>query len=389
MNYKDLFPMFKNNPGIVYFDNSALTFKPQTVINSGIDFYEKYSISTRTADSVLGIQTEEVMHETRKKIADLIDASADQTIFTSGTTDGLNLISLMLKDIIKDGEIIFSYFNHSSAIVPFIENLKNNNITFKYAKDNEEVLDLINEKTRLIVLPQLTNNFNVFFDLKKIHQKSKKYGAYLINDAAQAIAHEKVSLNDCDVIVFSSNKIYGPTGMGALVIEKDLLKKIVPQKWGGGQVQSIGSGCEWSAKNDIKKFEPGTPNFAGIFQFNAAIDFINSLGYELINKLETAIANYCYDELKTIDGIEIDSKRGDKIILFNIKNIPSQDIASYLGHNNIYVRSGVFCAHKFHELKQYSNSYVRISISFYNDYNDVDKFIKLLKEMGANFLEFL
>lgn len=313
MNYKDLFPMFKNNPDIVYFDNSALTFKPQTVINSGIDFYEKYSISTRTADSVLGIQTEEVMHETRKKIADLIDASADQTIFTSGTTDGLNLISLMLKDIIKDGEIIFSYFNHSSAIVPFIENLKNNNITFKYAKDNEEVLDLINEKTRLIVLPQLTNNFNVFFDLKKIHQKSKKYGAYLINDAAQAIAHEKVSLNDCDVIVFSSNKIYGPTGMGALVIEKDLLEKIVPQKWGGGQVQSIGSGCEWSAKNDIKKFEPGTPNFAGIFQFNAAIDFINSLGYELINKLETAVANYCYDELKTIDGIEIDSKRGDKL----------------------------------------------------------------------------
>lgn len=187
--------------------------------------------------------------------------------------------------------------------------------------------------------------------MKKIHQKSKKYGAYLINDAAQAIAHEKVSLNDCDVIVFSSNKIYGPTGMGALVIEKDLLEKIVPQKWGGGQVQSIGSGCEWSAKNDIKKFEPGTPNFAGIFQFNAAIDFINSLGYELINKLETAVANYCYDELKTIDGIEIDSKRGDKIILFNIKNIPSQDIASYLGHNNIYVRSGVFCAHKISWIK--------------------------------------
>lgn len=173
MNYKDLFPMFKNNPDIVYFDNSALTFKPQTVINSGIDFYEKYSISTRTADSVLGIQTEEVMHETRKKIADLIDASADQTIFTSGTTDGLNLISLMLKDIIKDGEIIFSYFNHSSAIVPFIENLKNNNITFKYAKDNEEVLDLINEKTRLIVLPQLTNNFNVFLIWKKFIKNLK------------------------------------------------------------------------------------------------------------------------------------------------------------------------------------------------------------------------
>ncbi len=386
--YKELFPMYKNNKDIIYLDNAALAFKPYDVVNAGNDFYEKYSISTRTADSLLGIEVAKRINETRKEIANFVEANENEMIFTSGTTDGLNQIAKMLSSIIDEGEIIFTYFNHSSNIVPFLENFKNKNISFKYVDSNEELLNSINQNTKIVAMPEVTNNFQIEYDIEAIYNKCKKFGTILINDAAQAVVHKPVSIKNSDVIVFSANKMFGPTGIGALIIKEELIRRLLPSKWGGGQVQAIGNNCDWTSRTTMVRFEPGTPNLAGIFQFRAAINFLKKIGFEKINEIENRVANYFYDELIKLDNIELASKRGDRVLLFNLKNIPSQDVASYLGHRNVYVRSGTFCAHKFKNLDRYSSSYIRASISFYNDENDVDVIIKLLKE-GGDFLDFL
>lgn len=389
MSYKKMFPMFKNNKNIVYFDNSALTFKPKLVIKSINDFYTKYSVSTRTSDSTLGIKMSNLISQTKNNIGSLIDAKENEIIFTSGTTESLNLIIRMLSKIIFDGEILLSYYNHSSNIVPFIEIFKNSNIKINYFSDMNSLLKLINNKTKIISLSQITNNFNVAYDLETIYKLCKEKNIILINDAAQVITHQKISLHNSDVIVFSGNKLYGPTGVGVLCVKEDLLRKLEPQKWGGGQVQNIDYNA-WTAKNSLYKYEPGTLNFAGILGLNAAVNFIKLISYKKINQIENKLANYLYDELSKLDNIVIESKRGDLILLFNVKNIPSQDVTSYLGHKNIYVRSGIFCAHmitKNNNIK-YKNSYIRISISFYNTKRDVDILVKTLKK-GGDFLEFL
>ncbi|WP_045433189.1 aminotransferase class V-fold PLP-dependent enzyme [Metamycoplasma canadense] len=383
---KKIFPMFKNNLDIIYLDNAALTFKPKSVIKKGVEFYEKFSISTRTADSKIGIKIANDLRNVRQKIANFVQSNENEVIFTQGTTDGLNQIASMLSRITNNGEIIFSYFNHSSAIVPFIENFKNKNIVFKYCEDENSILKSINKNTKILIIPQTTNNFQIKFDLKKIYKKCKKYNTILINDAAQAIAHTKVDFNYCDVLVFSSNKIYGPTGSGALIVKEDILSKLSPIKWGGGQVQDIYQTCSWNMRNSISKWEPGTLNFAGILQMGEALNFLNSFNIKKIQKYETEIANYAYDELLKIKNITIDSKRGDTIILFNINSVSSQDVASYLGNRNIYVRAGAFCAYKFKEVNNLSNSYVRISLALYNNKNDIDVLVETLKN-GGNFIE--
>ena len=389
MNYKNMFPMFKNNKKIVYFDNSALTFKPYQVINAMNNFYSKYSISTRTSDSILGIKINNLVNETRKNIASFINANEDEIIFTSGTTESLNLIAKMLSNIISDGEILLSFYNHSSNIVPFLETFNNIPVKIKYFLDEDDLIKNINSKTKIISLPAISNNFNVNYDLDKIYAICKEKNIILINDAAQAIAHKKTTLLNSDVLVFSGNKLYGPTGIGILAVKKWLLNNLKPQKWGGGQVQNINYES-WNSKSNINKFEPGTLNFSGIIGLNESINFLKKITYERINFLEREIANYFYDELSKVKNVKIASNRGDLIILFNINNIPSQDVASYLGHKNIYVRSGVFCAHMFNKNNRikYDSSYVRASISFYNTKKDVDVFVKILKE-GGDFIDFL
>ncbi|PZV99938.1 aminotransferase class V-fold PLP-dependent enzyme [Metamycoplasma auris] len=388
LDMKKLFPMFKNNSNIVYLDNAALTFKPQVVINKGTEFYEKYSISTRTSDSKLGIKISSMINEVRKKVAKLINSKSNEVIFSQGTTDGLNQIAMMLSKIIDQGTILLSYFNHSSAIVPFLENFKNKNIEIKYFETEKDILNSIDANTKIVVIPQKTNNFQVDYNLIEIYRKCKEYKAILINDAAQAIVHEQVNFNYCDVLVFSANKLYGPTGIGVLAIKEDLLKKLSPIKFGGGQVQDIYENFDWNLRKLGTKWEPGTPNFAGIVQLGEAVSFFSSFKIEEIIAYEKELANYAYDKLLKINNVEIASKRGDEIILFNFKNIPSQDVASYLGNRDIYVRSGSFCSYKFKDIDKYTNSYVRVSLAMYNTKKDIDILVDTLRD-GGNFIEIL
>lgn len=380
--YRHDFPMANK---VTYLDNAALVLKPQSVIDAGVEYYSDFSISNRTSDSKMGILISNKIEDTRKQIALLIDASVDEVIYSSGTTESLNLFAKMISDsLTTNDEILLSFYNHSSNIIPWIEIAKKNQCTIKYSKN---IIDDINNKTKIVALSQVTNNINQHFDLDQIFAQAKKYGAIVVNDAAQAISHQKVSLNNSDVICFSANKMYGPTGLGVLAIRKGLLNSISPAKFGGGAVNKIDLQNNWEAKMGVKAFEPGTLNIAGIWQFHAALNYFNNIGLQNIEQYLTNLAYYAYDQLSQVPNIEIRSTRGDFIILFNIKNFNAQDIASFLGHQDIYVRAGTFCAKMIDYIEE-QKSYVRVSLAIYNNQDDIDKLVNTILK-GGDFLDFL
>ncbi|WGI36274.1 aminotransferase class V-fold PLP-dependent enzyme [Mesomycoplasma lagogenitalium] len=382
-NYRKLFPMLNNQ--IVYLDNAALTQKPISVINAGSQFYKKYAISTRTSDSKLGIIVQQKVDLVRQKVANLLNGSPNEIIFTSGTTQSLNLFSLMAKQLLNVGdEILLSYYNHSSNIIPWLEIAKELKLQVKFSKN---LVADINHKTKIIAYSQVTNNIDQHFDSDSIYQKAKQFNAIVVNDAAQAIAHEKVSFANSDIIAFSTNKLYGPTGLGILAIKQDILQSINPVIFGGGSVEKMIDVNSWCKKQTIEAFEPGTLNLAAIWQFEQALNLIDEITIDEIQKINLELANYLYDRLLTVKGIEIFSQKGDFITLFRIKNYAPQDIASYLGHKDIYVRSGNFCS-KALSFAELENDYVRVSLAFYNNKNDINKLVKALKE-GGDFLSFI
>lgn len=379
---RKLFPMLKND--IVYLDNGALVQKPQSVIDAILDFYTKYSVSNRTSDSEIGIIIGQKIDQTRELVANLINCKPNEIMFNSGTTEGLNYCSQLLEQLLnEDDEIIIWKYNHSSHMVPWIEIAKNKKAKVIFS---DNIIDDINEKTKIICYTQITNNFNIKIDIKDVYKKAKLFNSIVVNDAAQAISHEKVDASYCDALAFSSNKLFGPTGLGVLYVSDEILKKVNSKKFGGGSLDKVNKDGTWKPKDAISKHEPGTLHLAGIFGLYEAIKFFNTLDLEQLQKYLYDLSCYAFEKLSKLDNIKVVSNKGDSIILLEVKNTTSQDLASYLGHKKIYVRSGVFCAQYLHHIIE--NPLVRVSLHIYNNKEDIDTLYKTIKE-GGDFIDFL
>ena len=376
MNRKD-FPLLEK---IVYLDNAAGTLKPKQVVEEISNFYLQSPINPHSVDSSMGSIVKKKIINARKLTADLIDASTEEIIFTAGTTDSLNRTALMFKAFLKKGdEILISKYNHVSNIVPWIEVAKETKSKIVFS---ENIINDIRDNTKVVCYAQMNNTINQNINIKKLYEKVKKHNAVLVNDAAQAIFHEKASLQEADVIAFSGNKIYGPTGIGVLAIKKELLSLLKPATFGGGATGFM-KGQDWKAKEGYRGFEAGTPNTAGILGLAKGIEYFNNIK----ENNEKEIANYAYDKLSKVKGIKIITKRGDLNTLFNYKNYNSQDIVSYLGHKGIILRSGLHCAKIITEIFDIKYS-IRLSIAAYNNKTDIDKLIKELKN-GGDFIDFV
>ncbi len=380
MNRKD----FKFLEDSIYLDSSAGALKPRQVIEAGINFYENYSINPHSVDSKKGVWLSEKIKEIRKTTAEFSNASPEEIIFTSGTTEGLNRIADMLTAKLKSGdEIIVTSLNHAANVIVWIELAKKTGAKLVWS---ETIFDAITDNTKLIALAEVNNTIEVERDMEEIYKVANAKNILVVNDAAQSISHKPVNSKWADFTVYSSNKLYGPTGFGVLIMSTKLQKELPLVRFGGGANATF-SKESWIPHEGFAAREPGTPNTAGILMHGAALDYINEIGMENIIKYEDEIAEYGHDQIASIKDVKIASKRGDKNIIFNIGNLNSQDIVSYLGHRGIILRAGQHCVRLIQEATG-EPSWMRASIGLYTEKSDFDKMVEEIKN-GGDFLDFI
>lgn len=392
MNYESYFPMIKND--LVYFDNGATTLKPITVINKEIEYLSCYTANSHRGDYNNSFRVDDEIDNTRNLIKEFINAkSKDEIIFTANATDSLNLVvNGYFKNNLKKGdEVVLNKAEHASNILPWLMLKKEIGIEIKYAplnKDNTLSLDnikkVITKNTKVVSFAEVTNVIGDTRDVKTIVEYCHKLGILVVVDASQSVPHKKVdvSLTDVDFLAFSAHKMLGPTGVGVLYGKYELLKKMLPVKYGGGM--NLYYGEEGVSLVEIPyRFEAGTPNISGIIAFSESIKFLNKVGFGNIELKEKHLRKYLLSELKKIPYIKIYNESvASNIVLINIDGITSGDLGLYLNTKNICVRSGKHCTKMLGDESGFEDT-VRISLYFYNSYEEIDKLVLALKDFNA------
>ena len=389
MNRED-FPML--NQDIIYFDNGATTFKPQVVIDSIKDYYENYSANAHRGDYDISYKVDLKYEDVREKVRSFINAKEkEEIIFTSGTTMSLNLMvsSFFGKFLEKDDEVLITKTEHASNVLPWFDLANKIGIKVKYIDLDsnyhvtiDNVLKAITPKTKVISLAYITNVIGDLRPIKEITKIAHERNIFVCVDAAQAVAHTKIDVQDLDIdfLAFSGHKMYGPTGVGVLYGKKELLDEADAYMLGGGMNESFDSEKEILLKSLPYKFEAGTQNIAGVIGLGAAIDYINKLDINKISSYELNLRNYLISKLEKINYIDIINYEADSgIVSFNVVDIFSQDIAYYLNKYNICVRAGNHCAKLVKNVTGVTNS-VRISLAFYNTEEEIDEIVNLLSD---------
>ena len=388
MNYKDDFKLL--NEDIVYFDNGATTLKPNSVIEKMNEYYYSYPSNAHRGDYSLSIKASNAYEEVREKVRKFINAEkTSEIVFTSGSTEGLNEIikGYFNNNLNENDEVLITKSEHASVILPWFDLENKKGIKVKYIKLNddytvtlENVKNSITDKTKVITLSHITNVIGDERPIKEIVRLAHENNILVVLDAAQSIGHINVDVKDLDVdfMTFSAHKMLGPTGVGVLYGKYDLLKNVEPLKLGGGMNISFDSKDEIIYKELPYKLEAGTQNIAGVIGFGAAIDYINNIGINNIEKYIKELRKYLLQKMEKLDNITIYNKNVEgSTIIFNVNGVFAQDSAIYLDKNNICVRSGDHCDKKLKDELKIKNT-LRISLYFYNTKEDCDKLIKAL-----------
>ncbi len=388
MDFKKDFPMLGTNT--IYLDNCATTLKPLSVIDEVSDYYKKYSANAHRGDYDISRIVDEKLLEVRKKTASFINAeSQNEIVFTSGATEGLNMI---IKGFFKNylrskDEVLTTKAEHASLILPWFDVVRKNGATINYIDltddltvTMENVKKAITKKTKVISLAHITNVIGDVRPIKEICKYAHKLGIIVLVDGAQSVPHEKIDVRDMDIdfLTFSAHKMLGPTGVGVLYGKEKYLKQVKPIIEGGGMNAFFDSLGNVEYKELPEKLEAGTQNIAGILGFGKAIDYINELGIENIHKYEVDLKKYMIDKMSRLKNLTIYNKDIENgIVTFNVEGVFAQDVAAYLNKKGICVRVGNHCAKILSEVLGVKNT-CRASLYFYNTKEDVDEFVEAL-----------
>lgn len=389
MNRED-FPML--NKDIVYFDNGATTLKPKCVIDKTIEYYTQYGASSHRGDYDIAYKVDMEYENTRELVKEFINAKyLEEIIFTSGSTEGLNLIaSGFFKNLLEPGdEVLITQSEHASNVLPWFSLAKSNGIKINYIPldDNHYVTmdnlkKVITPNTKVISLAYITNVIGDIRPIKEIVSFAHQNNIFVVLDAAQSIGHVKTDVADLDIdfMSFSAHKMCGPTGVGVLYGKKELLENVEPLLLGGGMNESFDNEHEVYYKDLPTRLEAGTPNIAGVIAFGEAIKYLQNIGLENIAAYEKDLRKYLVDKLINIPYIDIINIESDSgIVSFNVADIFSQDIAYYLNKYNICVRAGNHCA-KILKKEVGVNNTIRVSLYFYNTIEEIDMLVELLSD---------
>ena len=398
MNRED-FPILKekvHGRDLVYLDNAATSQKPQRVLDAIIEAYSTWNSNIHRGVHHLSQVATMKHEEARKKVAEFIGAdSSDEIVFTKGTTDSINALAFSLGELLihEGDEIIVSGLEHHSNIVPWqmlcerkkavlrVIPLKND-----LSLDLEAFKGLLNDKTRLVSVAHVSNVLGTIQPVEKIIRLAHEKNVPVCMDGAQSVPHMKVDVKklDCDFMAFSGHKMYGPTGIGVLYGKREWLEKLPPHEGGGEMINHV----RWSGTtyNDLPyKFEAGTPNFVGSYALHKAMEYMETVGLDALEKHEQELTAYCETELKKIDGVKVYAEGQKKVgvISFNVFNgktiIHPFDIGTLLDQQGIAVRTGHHCAEPLIDEMGVPGT-VRVSFGLYNDKSNIDAFIAALKK---------
>lgn len=390
---KNIFPILNqlvNGKPLVYLDNAATTQKPISVIEAEEKYYKTINSNVHRGIHTLSQLATVEMEESRKSVQQFLNAKKDyEIIFTKGTTDSINLVATGIEPLINEGdEIIISNLEHHSNIVPWqlLAERKNLKIKVIPVDDNGDLMmdeydRLLSEKTKIVAVNHISNALGVVNPIEEIISKAHKMGSYVLIDGAQAVSHRKVDVQnlDADFYVFSSHKLYGPTGVGILYGKENILESMKPYQGGGEMIKEVT--FEKTTYADLPfKFEAGTPNISGNIVLKTAIDFVQTIGFKNISKHEDEIMKYAKNKLSQLDNIIIyaqNAKHTSGALSFNldIENIHSSDVGFILDKQGIAVRTGHHCAQPIMQRLGIKGT-VRASFAIYTTKEDIDQLIE-------------
>lgn len=383
---------FKNNPDYIYMDSGATSLKPNVVTEAIIKYCDHDCTNPHNTNSDFSFKTKKVMSETKQLLADYLDASQDEIAFTPGATFSLNMIADGIIDLFDEShEIVLTNAEHASNILPWfkIREKKNSKIVFAEASiENEKetiknIISKINKNTKLVSFANGTNLIGNKLNATYLSEEIKKINpnVIIVVDATQYLTLNKMDLKNSkiDFLVGSAHKMLGPSGIGFLYISSRFQSSSKPSVLGGG-MNNIIKRSYYTLVNNISAYEAGTPNIMGIYGWNAALKYYSTFNLDDERKRIYELKKYL-DEclMKVKDIIVINPNIESSITIFKHKNVYSQDLGSYLGSKKIIVRSGLSCAKLADEIINF-NDVVRVSLSFYNTKNEIDKLITELTE---------
>lgn len=390
MNKED-FPILLNNKNLVYLDSSATSLKPKQVIDEINNYYNFYTANLHRGDYDNAITVNKKVEETRVLVKEFLNAKEEnEIIFTSGTTESLNMIvfSFMKYNLKENDEVLLTKTEHASNVLPWLVLEREIGIKVKYIPlkenltiDYEKLKEIINDNSKVISIAHITNTVGDVREINKIRDIINNKNIYFVVDGAQSAGHIKVDVEESniDFYAFSGHKMYADTGVGVLYAKKDLLEKMRPFKYGGGMNDTY-TIEEYSLKQVPYKFDAGTVNISGILSLRAAIIYINSIRIENITNYISNLSNFLYENLKNIKNIKIyNDNFHTGIMIFNIDKVFSQDLSVFLNKYNICVRSGNHCSKLLKDFILTSNT-CRVSLNIYNTKEDILKLVEVLNK---------
>ncbi|MGD7024077.1 cysteine desulfurase [Rossellomorea vietnamensis] len=395
MNAKEIrkyFPILDqevNGHPLVYLDSAATSQKPVQVIEAMDKYYREYNSNVHRGVHTLGTLATDGYEGAREKVRKFINAeSTQEIIFTRGTTTAINTVAASYgRANVREGdEIVISHMEHHSNIIPWQQLARETGASLKYVplqEDGtisvEDVKNTVTSKTKIVSIMKVSNVLGTMNPIKEITKVAHENGAVMMVDGAQAAPHMKVDVQDldCDFFAFSGHKMAGPTGIGVLYGKKHLLEKMEPVEFGGEMIDFVGM-YESTWKELPWKFEAGTPIIAGAIGLGAAIDFLEEIGMDHIEKHEHRLAAYAMEKMSEVEGMTIfgtkDPAKRAGLVTFNIDDVHPHDVATVLDAEGIAVRAGHHCAQPLMKWLQVSAT-ARASFYIYNTEEDIDKLV--------------
>lgn len=396
------FPLFarkEHGRRIVYLDSAATTQKPRQVLDAMTTFYEHSYANIHRGLYPLSVEATQLYEEARAKVARLVNAPAQQLIFTSGTTESINLVAhgWGREHLGKGDEILLTPAEHHANIVPWQEAAKLTGAKLVYCDLNKDftidITDLkrkINGQTKLLAITHVSNVLGTITPLEEIIPYARQRGVTVLVDGAQAVPHLTVDVQalGCDFYAFSGHKMLGPTGIGCLYVAKKWMG-MMPYRTGGDMIVDVTEQGSEFAEDEPRRFEAGTPNIAGAIGFGAAADYLTMTGLDKINAHSQLLLRKAWDGLSKINGLTLHgsppSSNRIAVISFSIKGAHPHDVGQLLGDEGVCIRAGKHCAHPLHYRMGVPEGTNRASFYLYNTEEDVEALIAAVQKVVRMF----